>query len=143
MEIEIEVRCGGQCPEVYGMRPICFRMEEQFEQSLIELVNRPDFDEMNNRDQFDEIIEQPRTCESFTKWKQGWAPKEHRDMEWRETQDKLVERHHRQSLAIALVGAALGMFATIWATAHNQTPVVNVILSEQAKAVDAGNKPQP
>ena len=55
----------------------------------------------------------------------------------------LVERHHRQSMAIALVGVALGMFATIWATAHNQTPVVNVILSEQAKAVDAGNKSQP
>ena len=99
--------------------------------------------DLYNRDQFDEIIEQPRTCESFTTWKQGWTTKEHRDMEWRETQDKLVERHHRQSLAIALVGAALGMFATIWATAHNQTPVVNVILSEQAKAVDAGNKPQP
>ena len=118
MEVETEIRCGGQFPEAYEMRPICFRMEEQFEQSLIELENRPDLDEMNNRDQFDEIIEQPRTCESFTTWKQGWTPKEHLEMMvtekslteqrvWQAEQSRLADKRHSQQMWIAALHPTL------------------------------------
>ena len=86
----------------------------------------------NPSNPFEEIklaIQEERDCKEFTKWQQGFTPKEHREMMDRKTMLELEEKRrqndrkwHWIELAILVVGAGLFTLLGAWITSISQRP---------------------
>ena len=80
-------------------------------------------------------FQEPRECEAFTQWRQGFTPKEHAEMDdrkrerdwqremakedrkWREDQASLAEERHNESMRtasrVSLLSAVIGFAAAL------------------------------
>jgi len=130
-EVEFELRQSGNLSGRYHYIPICFAMVVDFGEELKQLRNFPENATRQNEigeeiwpkwgDLRKTVFSKERTCEPFTRWQQGFTPKEHIEMinrkemlEWQEKQEK---RHSRDEwfryiflAVITLVSVALGIF---------------------------------
>lgn len=102
--------------------PICFAMTRDLlgeaKLTFKGTINEGDFQKVSGSEAFLEDFRQvlncERKCNSFTKWQQGFTPKEHREMldrqEWRDWQarQRNNDRHWRIIELIVLVLAAGG-----------------------------------
>jgi len=130
-EVEFESRRSGDFAGRYYYIPICFAMVADYGEELKQLRNLPENATRQNEigeeiwpkweDLRKTVFSKERKCESFTRWQQGFTPKEHMEMinrkemlEWQEKQEK---RHSRDEwfryiflAVITLVSVALGIF---------------------------------
>ena len=84
MEAELEIRANHETKDtIYELLPICFRMEEQLEDDISQLKRGTKLAGKTGISWIDisMVTDRYRDCISFTKWQQGWTPREHFDMD--------------------------------------------------------------
>jgi hypothetical protein len=121
--------------------PICFVQAYDILQSTREFAGKhePDYLSVHT------FINDDRPCKSFTKWQQGFTPKEHRDMldrqefrDWqakRELEDKQFRKDEQRSNKryriaelVLVVVTILAILAAAFINRNNQ-PTINIITS--------------
>ena len=109
-EAEGEYRKRGLRIAISEHIPICFAQVRDFREEIIKEKGA------SNLDSVDVIpfVSQEIYCNSFTKWKQGFTPKEHREMldreewrDWQEKQRKWDKQWHIIELVVLVVMAGL------------------------------------
>jgi len=102
-EVEYESRQEGEIlTNRYYRYPVCFVMAVNLRERLEEIENLPENaprqqDAYGNytwptwEDLVKILIDNERECELFTKWRQGYTPKEHQEMMDRERRDKFEQ----------------------------------------------------
>jgi hypothetical protein len=93
-EVEFKPRQSGDIGKLgvqrYVLIPVCFAMVANFDEEIEELRKSPEYTEKRNGygqvtwpqwSTFVKVVlNKERECESFTRWHQGFTPKEHREM---------------------------------------------------------------
>jgi len=145
-EVEFESRQSGDMRPRYHYVPICFTLVANFGEEVEKLEKSPEYatrcDEHGDAiwpqwyDLVGGALVKERECPSFTRWHQGFTPKEHQemldrqwlldfqakreqedrdwreherieDLEWREKQEQKAEGRHRTDLIIIGIVATL------------------------------------
>jgi hypothetical protein len=96
--------------------PLCFARSFDF----VDLYNKLTSRRANIEDNIATILNEERHCDSFIEWKQGFTPKEHREMmdrkemlQWQTEQKKQDRRWRIIEVVILIIGA--GLFALLGA----------------------------
>jgi hypothetical protein len=127
-ETEGDIRKYGKFPgdpknpdAVYIPMALCFVLAYDLPEEIVPT-------EESDQIAFLRIIRKQRTCGEFTKWRQGFSPKEHREMidrQWEQErqerrdestkkfQERLIRRHHYQTIGMSLLAAIIGVVGTI------------------------------
>jgi hypothetical protein len=106
-EIELESRQSGILRvERYVYIPVCFAMVANFDEEYNNLKQLPEYAEKQDayggviwptyKDLVKETLNVERDCQSFTKWHQGFTPREHQEMIDRQF-EKEMENNRRKS----------------------------------------------
>lgn len=127
-DAEESLRVNGELPildnrgYVYDEWPVCFVRAANF---------RVEMEDNSATPHRKRVLNQPRECDQFTPWHQGFSPKEHVEMKmldeqkqwqrdeaaeqrrWQERQTELAEKHHRVNFGVALLAALIGAVATL------------------------------
>lgn len=128
-ETEQETRESGSFSEIYEP-PICFkRVENLWASGGVKFADTAKY----TPEKILSIIQMERDCLSFTKWYQGFTPKEHQEMvdrearlkwqEEREEADRKWQAHQQRFLALiaglfTILGGAIGVLLTILLSNH-------------------------
>lgn len=110
IEADTLYREKGRSPNPFMLAPICFVQAERLweESTAVEHA------------QVMEIIRKERTCDKFTPWFQGYAPKEHIEMQLLQEQMNEQRKQNRRNLWITvfamLAAAIIGAAATLAGT---------------------------
>lgn len=119
---------------IYEEYPVCFVLALDF---IKEIGPSP------GRDSRHPVIQQDRDCKKFTKWHQGFTPKEHKEMidserqktreddrdqanrDFLANQAALNKRHNLRMFTVAVIGIAVAVAGTLLKR-PDPAPVVNV-----------------
>lgn len=119
-EIDDKKRCSGEIGSEFGgfePTPICFINSFDIKEE-VEILRKAAHDEPH-RNSIGEyipphwatyvkvVLNTERKCKSFTKWQQGFTPKEHREMVDRERQRKEDRKWHFRELGLIIFGNIL------------------------------------
>jgi hypothetical protein len=130
-EIESGFRQSGDIRTQYYLNiPVCFAMAFNFNEEFKKLRQLPKWERKQvalgfigppDEDLIKELLNTERNCEYFTKYQQGFTPKEHREMMDRKTMLEMEEKRkqddrkwHWIELAILVVGAGLFTLLGAW-----------------------------
>jgi len=132
IETEDRIRCDGKISGVYEYLPICFTngidVKEEIEILRKSANDEPTQDAIggfispNWAKHIEVLLNMERECSSFTKWWQGFTPKEHKEMidreamlEWQRKERKDDKKWRIIELVvivtITLIAAAIGWIA--------------------------------